>query len=94
MSKIFNVSLDYFFDDEKDYGNKKTFLHGMMSLKELYKIGFGPSSSHSMGPEKACRIFLERFPDAFASPEELTEEKKNYINRELEYEKKEKENEL
>ncbi len=64
MSKIFNVSLDYFFDDEKDYGNKKTFLHGMMSLKELYKIGFGPSSSHSMGPEKACRLFLDRFPDA------------------------------
>lgn len=29
----------------------------MKSLKELYKIGRGPSSSHTMGPEKACRIF-------------------------------------
>ena len=29
----------------------------MESLKELYKIGRGPSSSHTMGPEKACKIF-------------------------------------
>ncbi len=29
----------------------------MKSLKELYKIGRGPSSSHTMGSEKACRIF-------------------------------------
>jgi len=31
----------------------------MKSLKELYKIGRGPSSSHTMGPEKASKIFLE-----------------------------------
>lgn len=36
----------------------------MKSLKELYKIGAGPSSSHTMGPEKACRIFAENYPDA------------------------------
>ena len=36
----------------------------MKSLRELYKIGRGPSSSHTMGPEKACRIFSERNPDA------------------------------
>ncbi|WP_143321123.1 L-serine ammonia-lyase, iron-sulfur-dependent, subunit alpha [Clostridium sp. HBUAS56010] len=29
----------------------------MKSLKELYKVGSGPSSSHTMGPEKAARIF-------------------------------------
>lgn len=29
----------------------------MRSLTELYKIGSGPSSSHTMGPEKAARIF-------------------------------------
>ncbi len=34
----------------------------MKSIKELYKIGKGPSSSHTMGPEKACRIFKERYP--------------------------------
>lgn len=34
----------------------------MKSLRYLYKIGRGPSSSHTMGPEKACRIFLKRYP--------------------------------
>ena len=32
----------------------------MKSLRELYKIGNGPSSSHTMGPQKAARLFLER----------------------------------
>lgn len=31
----------------------------MKSLKELYKIGRGPSSSHTMGPEKAAKLFEE-----------------------------------
>ena len=30
----------------------------MRSLKELYRIGKGPSSSHTIGPERACRLFL------------------------------------
>lgn len=36
----------------------------MKSLTELYKIGAGPSSSHTMGPEKACKIFAENYKDA------------------------------
>ena len=32
----------------------------MRSLQELYKIGKGPSSSHTMGPNKAATIFAER----------------------------------
>lgn len=32
----------------------------MHSLRELYKIGKGPSSSHTMGPNKAARLFAER----------------------------------
>lgn len=36
----------------------------MKSLVELYKIGRGPSSSHTIGPEKACKIFMEENPDA------------------------------
>lgn len=31
----------------------------MESLKQLYKIGFGPSSSHTMGPSKAAEIAKE-----------------------------------
>lgn len=30
------------------------------SLRELFKIGFGPSSSHTMGPQRAAMRFLER----------------------------------
>lgn len=36
----------------------------MKSLKALYKVGRGPSSSHTMGPERACRLFLEEYPHA------------------------------
>ena len=37
---------------------------GMESIKELYKIGRGPSSSHTMGPEKACLTFKAENPEA------------------------------
>jgi len=36
----------------------------MESIKEIYKIGSGPSSSHTMGPKKAAEMFLTRQPDA------------------------------
>ena len=36
----------------------------MKSLTELYKIGKGPSSSHTMGPQKAAIRFSERHPSA------------------------------
>ena len=36
----------------------------MKSIKEIYKIGRGPSSSHTMGPEKAALIFKTRNPNA------------------------------
>lgn len=36
----------------------------MITLKELYRIGYGPSSSHTMAPRKAATLFLERNPQA------------------------------
>lgn len=36
----------------------------MLSINSLYKIGYGPSSSHTMGPKNAARIFAERNPNA------------------------------
>ena len=36
----------------------------MQSLKELYRIGKGPSSSHTIGPERACKLFLSEYPNA------------------------------
>ena len=36
----------------------------MQSLRELFRIGKGPSSSHTIGPEHACRLFLKENPTA------------------------------
>ncbi len=33
----------------------------MQSLKELYKVGKGPSSSHTLAPERACLLFTKVF---------------------------------
>ena len=35
----------------------------MKSLRSLFRIGLGPSSSHTMGPNRAAKIFAERCPD-------------------------------
>lgn len=35
----------------------------MKSVRAIYKIGKGPSSSHTMGPFKAVRNYLENHPD-------------------------------
>ncbi len=36
----------------------------MESIKKIYKIGYGPSSSHTMGPHRAAEMFAARTPDA------------------------------
>ena len=36
----------------------------MKSIREIYKIGKGPSSSHTMGPERAAQLFQHRYPQA------------------------------
>lgn len=36
----------------------------MKSLRYLYRIGKGPSSSHTMGPQKAAKLYLSKHPDA------------------------------
>jgi L-serine dehydratase len=36
----------------------------MESLKELYRIGRGPSSSHTMGPSHAAELFAKEYPQA------------------------------
>ncbi len=43
----------------------------MESLKELYKVGPGPSSSHTIAPWKAALLFKEAFPDAVSYDAEL-----------------------
>lgn len=38
----------------------------MESLRQLFKIGQGPSSSHTMGPRKAAQIYLSELPEGTA----------------------------
>ena len=38
----------------------------MKSIREIYKIGKGPSSSHTMGPERAAKLFQQKYPHAGA----------------------------
>ena len=36
----------------------------MKSIREIFRIGYGPSSSHTMGPRKAAELFISAQPDA------------------------------
>ena len=36
----------------------------MKSIRDIYKIGKGPSSSHTMGPERAATLFKSNYPNA------------------------------
>ena len=38
----------------------------MKSIRDIYKIGVGPSSSHTMGPARAAKIFRDEHPEADA----------------------------
>lgn len=65
LSDIFNVSLDYFYSKEDEPKPViSAEITGMESLSELYKAGRGPSSSHTIGPERAVKIFKENHPEA------------------------------
>ena len=61
MAQLFGVSVEEFLSGSKSLRQKE--VRGMKSLTELYKIGRGPSSSHTMGPEKACKMFMGKYPE-------------------------------
>lgn len=62
LAELFDVSVAYFYQ-RGDVGAKKLQRErGMASLRELYKIGRGPSSSHTIGPERACERFRNEHP--------------------------------
>ncbi|MCI8387784.1 MAG: helix-turn-helix domain-containing protein [Clostridiales bacterium] len=65
LSKIFNIPVDYFFSNQSDELEKsETSNATMSSLTGLYLIGRGPSSSHTIAPENACRMFKSKNPNA------------------------------
>ena len=43
----------------------------MQTLKELYKVGPGPSSSHTLAPARACRLYLENYPETMTEAERM-----------------------
>ncbi len=49
-----------------NFPTENDYLCAMQSLHELYRIGIGPSSSHTMGPQAAATIYLSRHPEAKA----------------------------
>ena len=65
LSRIFNIPVDNFFGTQVRYSEETEVRpSGMKSLVHLYRIGRGPSSSHTIGPERACRIIAQRYADA------------------------------
>jgi len=63
LSRALRVPIEYFFA-ENAHIDREPEITGMESLTELYKIGRGPSSSHTIGPERACKVFMARNPGA------------------------------
>jgi len=64
IATVFGVTLDFFLKNDEKEVKKKEVEAGMESLLELYKIGKGPSSSHTMGPENAAVLFRKKYPEA------------------------------
>ena len=67
ISETLNVSVKELLS-EKNYSNEQEFSYEpcrkMFSLKNLYTIARGPSSSHTIGPERAAKLFKARHPEA------------------------------
>ncbi len=65
LSKLFGIPFEQLLSTESDVVTPTAATpNGMESITELYKIGRGPSSSHTIGPERACTVFRRRYPEA------------------------------
>ncbi len=67
LAEILDLPLDVFLDagERKGFSLRNDARYsGMPSLVELYRIGHGPSSSHTMAPKHAAELFAARFADA------------------------------
>ena len=65
LSRIFKVPLDELIASKSSSVTQSTKRNGgMASLRELYRTGPGPSSSHTIAPARASRLFLDTHPDA------------------------------
>ena len=63
-TKHFRENFSFFLQNTLEYLTFAAKSNTMKTIKDIYKIGIGPSSSHTMGPQKAASIFNERYPNA------------------------------
>ena len=45
------------------YSTKTPIKHAVVSVFDLFSIGIGPSSSHTVGPMRAAKIFVKDLAD-------------------------------
>lgn len=67
LSSILNVSIKELLGEKADFRHMSFSFEPcrkMLSLKKLYTVARGPSSSHTIGPERASRLFKARNKDA------------------------------
>ncbi len=65
LSRIFKVPLDELIATKPQSVIAAEKKRGAMpSLRELYRVGPGPSSSHTIAPSRASKLFLDSHPDA------------------------------
>ncbi len=62
VCRYFNISFEDFMGDKDKH--EERLISKMQSIRELYKVGRGPSSSHTIGPEKICKIIKANNPHA------------------------------
>ena len=63
ICKHFHIDFEDFFE-EQTKSRECVKKSSMQSIKQLYKVGRGPSSSHTIGPEKICKMTQKLNPDA------------------------------
>ena len=66
LSAILNVSVKELLGENIDFAQSNFSFEPcrkMLSLKKLYTVARGPSSSHTIGPERAARLFKARNKD-------------------------------
>lgn len=64
IAAVLHVPLGSLMSGSGQLSYARTASNAMHSLRELYRIGNGPSSSHTLGPKIACEKFSEAYPQA------------------------------
>lgn len=64
LGMLYNIFGGDLFSDTDGIAENENFRKNMTGIKDIYKIGRGPSSSHTIGPETVCKRLNELYHDA------------------------------